>query len=77
MSQLTIKTLCPVCKKYNSVIVDESEYKAYQAGAHIQSSLVSNTPEEREMLLTGICGKCWNDIFAEYDEDDDEIIDVE
>jgi hypothetical protein len=77
MTQITIKTHCPVCNKHNNVFVEEEEYKAYQAGAHIQSSLVSNTPEEREMLLTGICGECWNNIFAEDEDDYDESIDNE
>ena len=79
MTTITIKTTCPVCDKDHDVQVEELGYHNYIAGMHIQKALPNNTAEEREMLITGICGKCWDELFSEDedDEDDDEIIDVE
>ena len=44
---------------------------------HIQKALPNNTAEEREMLITGICSKCWDELFSEDEVDYDESIDNE
>jgi hypothetical protein len=32
----------------------------------IQEILPDHTPEEREMFASGLCEKCWDDIFNEF-----------
>lgn len=71
MTTITIKTTCPVCNVDHDVQVEEPGYRNYIAGMHIQKALPNNTAEEREMLITGICGKCWDELFAEDDDPDE------
>jgi len=32
---------------------------------HIQDILTDFSPEDRETLISGICPKCWDEIFAD------------
>jgi len=33
--------------------------------------LPTNTPEEREMFISGICGECWDDLNSIFDIEDE------
>lgn len=68
-NQVILKTVCPFCGKKQQLILKDNraiEYKqgkvAYEAGYKIQDAFPSFTPDERELILTGICQKCWDNM---------------
>lgn len=72
----TVVTYCPSCKTKGGraagfnpahvVRVNPDEYWSYKSGDPrlIHEILVSNTPEEREMLMTGICPDCFKEAIG-------------
>jgi hypothetical protein len=60
---------CPICGKINKLEVDDTAFMAYKAGVgKIQHLFPDLKPEERELIQTGICNTCWNDMFPEDEE---------
>lgn len=59
-----IKTICPFCKTSNAINVAQDEYNNWINGEHIQDAFPNMQAAQREMLKTGICEKCWDEIFA-------------
>ncbi len=59
------KGCCIQCHKEQVVEVIGSQLYLYRRGKAIQDALNSNSDDEREYLMTGICGKCFDEMFAE------------
>lgn len=55
---------CPICGVENRVELKSSQYDAWQAGAYIQNAAPNLTPEQREILISGICPKCWDKMWG-------------
>jgi hypothetical protein len=56
---------CPNCGKVTEVIVTEEAYNRWQSGEHVQSVWPDKTPDERELMMTGICNdKCWHEYLG-------------
>jgi len=56
--------ICPFCHAETSVVAPVSGLDDYyKKGLLIQNSLPTLSPEEREMLLTGMCLQCQSKIF--------------
>lgn len=61
-----IYTHCPNCMKQFVLTVPEQAYKAWaRKEAHIQDAMPMLSADERELLLSGLCPKCWNKLFGE------------
>lgn len=58
---MTLARPCPICGKTNEVVVRAADYKAWQAGVLAQNAFPYLSPDEREMLISGICGRCWGE----------------
>lgn len=67
--EVTISTACPFCGHANFVEVNESDYWDWQDGELVQRAFPYLTPDEREMLISGICPKCWDATFGDADEE--------
>ena len=65
---LTYKIPCPLCGIHSELTVNKNELETYKKGALIQRAFPNLSNGQRELLLTGICPKCWNDMFKEEDE---------
>lgn len=61
---------CPFCGEYHEVLVYEDDYAAWQNGELAQNAFPYLTANEREILISGICPSCWDNMFSE-DEDED------
>lgn len=72
MSNITINCTCPFCRKTHSVEVDYRSYISWQNGQLIQHAMPELTPTEREQLISGICPKCQQSIFAPPPEPEDD-----
>ena len=57
---------CPHCGKVVVVKIPKEEWIKWDSGngGLIQNCLVSLTPDERELLISGICPECWKSIFS-------------
>jgi hypothetical protein len=56
--QVTVK--CPFCGEFKSVELNQKEFESYyHDGLLIQHALPFHTPDDRELLVSGICPSCW------------------
>lgn len=55
--------LCIRCKKTQEVTVAQNSVRQYQAGALIQNCCPQLNADEREFLISGVCGKCFDEMF--------------
>lgn len=67
---VNVSVTCPICKERFIFQMTEQQYKELEKGEkHIQDILPNFSPEDREMFISGFCPKCWDQIFA--DEEDE------
>lgn len=69
---LTIWTTCPYCGKDNFIEVVPEDYENWQKGELIQNAFPYLSANDREMLKTGICPKCWDRMFPPEEEEEEE-----
>ncbi len=67
-----IITTCPFCGHANEVAVNEADFWDWQDGALVQNAFPYLSADEREMLISGICPKCWDSMFSEEEEEEEE-----
>jgi len=55
---------CMVCGKRSEVEITEEQHRqlAYE---HVQVVFPDWTPDQRELLITGTHGDCWDSMFSE------------
>ena len=70
--EITVITVCPFCGKAHEVECNEVDYLDWQDGELIQNAMPYLSAQEREYLITGICGSCWCVMFTDNGEEDDE-----
>ena len=57
---------CKVCGAKHVIIIPAAGYLKWAKGqAKIQDALPGLTDDERELLMSGICGKCFDKMFSE------------
>lgn len=66
--EVCVITECPFCHKANEVEVNEMDYWDWQDGALAQDAFPYLSTDERELLISGICPKCWDDMFGGYED---------
>ena len=54
---------CKKCKEVNEIQVDLEKFIAWQQGELIQNALPELDADQRELLISGICPKCWDEMF--------------
>lgn len=62
---IAILTTCPICGESYEITVEFADYLDWQSGELVQNAFPYLFPEEREMLLSGICPECWERVFGE------------
>lgn len=58
----TFHTVCPECRKVHDVTVPGAGLFQYNSGMPIQAAFPGLTADEREMLMTGMCDPCWQNL---------------
>lgn len=51
---------CPRCGKPSTLEVDPAGWERWKSGVIIQRALPALTAEQRERLITGYCGPCFD-----------------
>ena len=57
---LEIVMTCVCCGTVVKIVAPESDYRLWRSGQHIQDAMPTLTVDEREILISGICGKCFD-----------------
>lgn len=65
-----VQTRCPMCGMYNLVLVNEEDLQRWQCGELAQNAFPYLSVEEREMLISGLCPDCWENLYPDPDEGD-------
>lgn len=72
----TVNTVYPGCNGITPLTLPYSGLSQYTNGhLLIQDALPELNDDQREMLMTGHCVKCWDTIFADDDDEDTSIDD--
>lgn len=70
--KVAVTTVCPMCGDTKVLSLPEARYKAWQEGELIQRALPEFDADDRERLVSGICGDCWDKMFSVPDDDEEE-----
>ena len=55
---------CRECNVVHLVMVPSEGWKKWQEGGHIQHCMPDLADDDRELLLSKICGKCFKELFG-------------
>ncbi len=56
---------CRQCNTDVDIAVMEGDFEKWQMGELIQDAMPYLTPDEREILISGTCGPCFDKMFGE------------
>ena len=54
---------CRVCNEGHGIYVYRADWLDYQRGEHVQNAFPYLSPANRELLISGTCGKCFDEMF--------------
>lgn len=63
-----LKIRCTYCDTVKEIWIPEHEFEEYVNGACIQDAMKSLQKDDRELITSGICPKCWEQFFGGEDE---------
>lgn len=67
---VTVEATCESCRKKSVFYIPEDQWLRWsQLGTLIQTAIPSLSDSERELLISGICGKCFDELFADDDKE--------
>lgn len=58
-----VQCTCPLCGAINKVEVSAEGLAKWKDGEFIQAALPELSAEQREIIMTGTCIRCQNDLF--------------
>lgn len=62
---MDIDIKCRICHVSEQIDIPREDIKKWQDGALIQDAMPYLSPDQRELLISGICGPCFDKMFAE------------
>ena len=65
MALLHVKKACPLCRKQQSVFVKKEQLEKWENGMLIQTAFPELSASQRELLQTGTCDTCWDNMFLD------------
>lgn len=63
---------CKHCGTEYKITANQAKFDMYDNGGHVQDCFPDLNPDVRELLISGICGKCFDETFGNYDNQDTE-----
>lgn len=64
-----ISKLCDECERSIDLEVHVNDYRKYLGGAFVQDAFPYLSEGDRELLISGICGECFDNMFGNFDEE--------
>lgn len=62
---VTVNATCHSCRKEFMLYIPEDQWLRWQNGELIQRAIPALSAAERELLISGTCGECFDKLFAE------------
>lgn len=62
LTSVVLEATCSMCKKTKRIIVDPTGYHKWLNGTLIQNALPDVPSQDRELLISGICGSCFDNL---------------
>lgn len=66
-----LDTKCILCDKMQFISVSTEDYEKYKAGMFVQDAFPYLTADQREVLISGTCGECFDKLMKPDKEVDD------
>ena len=60
----TLQAQCVRCKDTHVLMVSNHDFKRWEGGELIQDAMPYLSAGERELLISGICGTCFDNMFG-------------
>ena len=60
----TITRACVQCRKHQEVTAPTAGVVAWERGALIQDAFPAMSVDDREILISGVCGTCFDNLFT-------------
>lgn len=68
---------CVVCGRiHEPVVLDAEKYYRWKGGERIQDVFTEMTEDQREILISGTCPECWDELFGRCEDEDLELEDT-
>lgn len=69
--------VCVICGRiHEPVVLDAEKYYRWKGGDRIQDVFTEMTENQREILISGICPECWDELFGRCADEDLELEDT-
>lgn len=65
---MTVKKVCRQCNKLIAMKVNLEDFAAWNQGVYVQKAMPYLSTDERELLISGICGACFDNNFGDEEE---------
>jgi ribosomal protein L40E len=59
------KKICIKCSVVHTIFVEDKDFIAWKSGKLIQDVMPYLSADEREILISGICGKCYDKLYEQ------------
>lgn len=56
---------CRECEDTFNITVNYDDFVAWKNGRHAQNAFPYLNAAQRELLISGTCGDCWDDLYKE------------
>lgn len=66
MNMMTVEKMCQECQKNVKLQVRKRDFIAYQNGAFVQNAFPYLSDGDRELLVSGICSSCFDELFGVF-----------
>lgn len=63
--RMRINVPCVLCGVTNSIECSKDGYRKWQGGALVQDAFPELDASQRELLISGVCPTCWDNMFAD------------
>lgn len=61
--QIVVKKTCRLCNELHQIHVYKNDYESWKNGKLIQEVMPYVPKDIRELLISGICGTCFDGLF--------------
>jgi len=68
--EMTVHVECRTCRGTTSLTVDKDKYEEWRRGALVQNCFPDMSVEDRELLVSQTCDKCWQEMFPAEEGDE-------
>jgi hypothetical protein len=62
---INVAIQCKICKEDQVIRISEADLKKWQDGELVQNAFPYLSADQRELFITGFCGKCYDNLFKE------------